>query len=295
MNRNNLKKIRYATEGIFLFLFSVIFSILPVNIASHSAGWVGKKLGKRLAASRKAYRHLEHAMPSLSNQEKSDTIHGMWENLAQVMSEYPHLETLAKNNVEIIGIEKLIEIRDDNKPAIFFGGHISNWEIASPAFYQHGLEVDLVYRAPNNPYADRILDRMRSLKGRLRTYPKSPQGTRQLVKALKNGRHIGILIDQKYNEGVAIPFFGTDAMTSPAFIQLAQKFKCPLIPTQVERVGLNNFKITIHPEMTLFHKDGSPKEMDVLIKEAHALLEKWITEKPSQWLWLHKRWGKNVR
>jgi KDO2-lipid IV(A) lauroyltransferase len=295
MHRKKNKKIRYALEGFFLFLFSSLFSVLTLTLASKFAGWIGKTVGPKLAASRKAKRHLNHALPNLSDTEQTQIINGMWENLAQVMGEYPHLETIAKNNVEIIGLDKIIELRDNNQPAIFFGGHTANWEIASPSFYQHGLEVDLVYRAPNNPYADKILNRMRSLNGKLRTYSKSPQGIRQLVKALKSGRSVGILIDQKYNEGIPVPFFGTDAMTSTAFIQLAQKFKYPLIPTQVERIGLNNFRITVHPELELYNKDGSPKDLKPLIETAHSFLETWISAKPSQWLWLHKRWGKNVR
>jgi lauroyl/myristoyl acyltransferase len=26
------------------------------------------------------------------------------------------------------------------------------------------------------------------------------------------------------------------------------------------------------------------------LNEAHTILEGWITENPSQWLWVHKRW-----
>jgi KDO2-lipid IV(A) lauroyltransferase len=26
----------------------------------------------------------------------------------------------------------------------------------------------------------------------------------------------------------------------------------------------------------------------------HARLEAWITERPDQWFWVHRRWGKDV-
>lgn len=289
-----MKKFRYALEAVGLFIMLAIFSSLSAKNASNFGAWVGKKLSTRLGASKKALRHISHALPDMATEKQQAAIEGMWVNLAQIMAEYPHLETLGKNNVEILGLEKLIELRDDGKAAIFFGAHCANWEIASPAFYAHDLEMDLVYRAPNNPWADKMLDRMRSMKGKLRTYPKSTQGTRQLVKAIKNGRHVGILIDQKYNEGLPIPFFGIDAMTSPAFVQLAQKFECPLIPTQVERIGKNNFRITLHSELKLFNEDGTKKPIEPLINEAHTHLESWIKATPTQWLWLHKRWGKNV-
>lgn len=290
-----MKKARYLLEAIGLHVILGLFKILPAQSASKLGGWIGRTVGPKLAASRKAKKHLKKILPDLSEEDENTVVTGMWENLGQVMAEYSHLETIAENNVEIIGLEILERLRDDNKPAILFGGHISNWEIASPTFLKHGIEADLVYRAPNNPWADKMLLKLRSLNGTLKTYSKSPQGTRNLVKALKNGRHVGILIDQKYNEGVSAPFFGVPAMTSPAFIQLAQKFKCPLVPVQIERINHTNFRITLHPEITLFEKDGSPKPVLPLIKEAHTYLETWIKHAPSQWIWIHKRWGKNIR
>jgi len=30
--------------------------------------------------------------------------------------------------------------------------------------------------------------------------------------------------------------------------------------------------------------------VDSVIARAHIFLEEWITQKPGQWLWLHRRW-----
>ena len=46
--------------------------------------------------------------------------------------------------------------------------------------------------------------------------PKGPQGARRAITALRQGRRLGMLIDQKMNDGIAVPFFGRDAMTAPA-------------------------------------------------------------------------------
>ena len=94
------------------------------------------------------------------------------------------------------------------------------------------------------------------------------------------------LIDQKYNEGVAVPFFGKPAMTNPAFVIMARKYNYPLIPIQIIRENGANFRIIIHEEL----KAPKDRPVEEVIAQAHGLLEDWIAKRPAQWLWLHRRW-----
>ena len=132
---------------------------------------------------------------------------------------------------------------------------------------------------------DRMLKKARDLDGALGTVPKSKSGTREMVKLLQSNGHIGALIDQKYNEGIEANFFDRPAMTSTAFIDLAKKYECPLIPMQIERVEGTQFKITISEPV-----DTKDRDTSNVLDECHEMLEEWITNNPEQWLWLHKRW-----
>ena len=135
-----------------------------------------------------------------------------------------------------------------------------------------------------------MLFRSRTLEGRLTAYPKSRDSARHLLKTLKNAGTIGILIDQKYNEGISSKFFNHEAMTNPAFVQFCQKFKCPLIPIRNERINGCNFTLTIYPPINVLNENGTPRPIEDVIENSHELLEQWITERPDQWIWLHRRW-----
>ena len=74
-------------------------------------------------------------------------------------------------------------------------------------------------------------------------------------------------------------------MTSPAYIQCAEKFNCPLIPLRLERLEGASFRMTIYPPIERNHKS-----QDMLLLETHKMLEEWIRERPAQCLWLHRRW-----
>ncbi|HOO49710.1 MAG TPA: lipid A biosynthesis acyltransferase [Alphaproteobacteria bacterium] len=278
-----MKKFRYVIEAALVRLLISFFGMLSPARASAIGGALLGMVGPMLSSKRKALRHITDSLPVDDGQARK-ILRGMWDNLGRIFAEYPHLYNIAENHIILEGYEHLDGLAQSATPAIFFSAHLANWEISAPALRPYNIDVDLIYRAPNNPYVEDILQQCRSMNGALRTYPKSSQGMRQVVSALKQGRRIGILIDQKYNQGVEADFFGRPAMTSTAFIQLAKKFQCPLIPVRVERLDGVEFRVSFYPSLDI------SKDEDTLLKEAHSILESWITERPEQWLWLHKRW-----
>jgi Kdo2-lipid IVA lauroyltransferase/acyltransferase len=283
-----MKAFRYEVEAVAVAALIALFRFLPLDTASAIGGFIGRTVGPRLSVNRKASRNLARALPGRAPGEYRAIIREMWDNLGRTFAEYPHLEKIAFTRMEAVGEHHLDPVKTQDIPCILFTGHFANWETAAAYSYRIGIDLDLIYRAANNTKVDAILKRCRSMDGKLRTYPKSSQGMRQVLLALKEKRRIGILIDQKYNQGLPASFFGRTAMTSPAFATLAQKFDCPLHPARVERLGGANFRITILPAM-----ETQGRAVEDIIAETHAMLEDWITERPGQWLWLHRRWRKS--
>jgi KDO2-lipid IV(A) lauroyltransferase len=282
-----MKKIRYVFEYLMTTTLLGIFKQLKPETASSIGGFIGRHIGSKLSVSRKAKRHISKAFPEFSETELKSTILSMWDNLGRNFAEYPHLETIGRDYTELVGSEILDELIKNNSPAILISAHLANWEIAAPCFLtQKKFKMDLIYRAPNNPWVDTILENYRSLFGKLNTHPKSSIGMRGVINTLNQNGHVGILIDQKFNKGIEADFFGHPAMTSPVFIQLAQKYKCPLIPAQIERIGSAcKFRVTLNEPI----KTDNRETIDIL-NEAHQFLECAIRQNPAQWIWLHRRW-----
>ena len=119
--------------------------------------------------------------------------------------------------------------------------------------------------------------------------PKGKEGAKQIIRSLKTGTSICLVIDQKMNDGIKVPFFNKPAMTSDALAQLCLRIKSLVIPVQVERIKNKNFKITFHNHLKITKK-GKKKTALEIMTEVNLILEKWIRKKPGQWLWLHRRW-----
>jgi KDO2-lipid IV(A) lauroyltransferase len=286
-----MKKWRYMGEAAGLYLLFMLFRLLPVQAASDFGGWIGRILGPKLAASRKARRNLEQALPGETEETYAHIIRHMWDNLGRTMAEYPHLKQIALHRTEIVNADLLEHLEEDGRPVILFSGHLANWEvIPTVAALRTGLDIALIYRAPNNPYVSRLLDRLRRVKSDVMMISKASARMRELYTHLKAGNALGILIDQKYNEGIPALFLGRPAMTSPAFAELALKFNAHLVPCRCERLKNARFRLTLGPAIDITDDAGQPYTSEQLVETAHRYLEDWIRARPAEWLWLHRRW-----
>ncbi|KIL97566.1 Lipid A biosynthesis lauroyl acyltransferase [Paramagnetospirillum magnetotacticum MS-1] len=284
------KELRQRLEALGARAIWALFAALPLDAASGLGGWLGRSIGPLLGGvNRTARKNLKSAFPEKSDAEIKAIIRAMWDNIGRVAGEFPHLHQIATQRVELVGTEYIDLLRDDGRPGIFISGHVGNWEINGAVAALHGLPLHLVYRAANNPYVEELYRKGRASVATT-MIQKGPEGARQALITLKKGGHLGMLVDQKMNDGVPVPFFGRDAMTAPAQAAFATKFKCPLVPARVERLGGAHFRVTVYAPMDFPHTSDNHEDNRLLLVRINALLEEWIRERPDQWLWVHRRW-----
>lgn len=287
-----LLRIGHALQGAALALLWSIFRMLPVERASAAAGAVARAIGPRLAVSRIARRNLARAFPDMSAAEIEATVRAVWDNLGRVAGEFPHVGRLDLFNdprVAVDGVEHIDRLRDDGRPGIFFTAHLGNWELAAIAVAQRGIPLGVVYRAANNPTADDLIRRGRAnLPGEL--LAKGRDGAKRALAILQRGGHLGLLPDQKMNDGINVPFFGRPAMTAPALAQFALKYDCPVVPIHVVREGGFRFRIIVEPPLDIRPTGDRHADVAAITAEVNRVIEEWIRRTPGQWLWLHRRW-----
>jgi KDO2-lipid IV(A) lauroyltransferase len=270
-----------------------LFRRLPVDRASALGGWIAHSIGPRLGASKRAVINLKRALPHLTDAEIHRIVRDMWDNLGRVIAEYPHLDQFRVyepgGRVEHIGTELVDPILAAGRPIIFVSAHFGNWEVATLAATQRGLNVAQIYRSANNPYVDALIVEFRSIVGS-ELIPKGIVAARRSMEALKEGRHLAVLVDQKMNDGIAVPFFGRDAMTAPAVAQLAMRYNAAIIPARVERLEGAHFRLTVFPEVEVSRTGDRQADVRTTMARVNAVLESWIRERPELWFWLHRRW-----
>ena len=265
---------------------------LPIDRASALGGALGRRIGPSLGISKRARINLRRAFPDLAESTIEEIVAGMWDNLGRVAAEYPHLRRIRvfapDGRVETHGFEHMDRAVAAGRRMIIFSGHLANWEIGALAAAQYGAPVTQIYRAANNPLVARLISRLRGDRGEY--VPKGSAGARRAVAALARGEHLTLLADQKMNDGIPAPFFGRPAMTAPALASLALRFDCDVLPARVERLDGAHFRLTVFPPLPLPRGRAPHAAVAELTARVNAILERWIRDRPEQWLWVHRRW-----
>ena len=288
------RKFRYVLEaGLFFFVIG-IFRLLGVDKASAVGGFIGRTILYRTPIADRGRLNLIAAFPEFSKSKIESILREVCDNLGRTAAEYAHLDKFdfggPDARVEMVGLERVAAARARGKGVICFSGHFANWELMAFAASRLFDGEGEVYRPVNNPYVDKWLVAQRRKNGPADQIPKGPGGTRRLFTLLRRGQIAALLVDQKTNEGVPVPYFGRDAMTTPAPAAIALRLDCALVPASIERLGGARFRCHVHPPIEFAASGDYERDVLDLTAQLTRKIEDIVRERPSQWLWIHRRW-----
>jgi KDO2-lipid IV(A) lauroyltransferase len=288
-------RLRYGAEAAIFFAGIGFFRLIGLNAASAVGGFVGRNIFYRITGMmNRARENLRAAFPEKTQAEREAIILEMCDNLGRTVAEYAHLDKFSMHGenprLEIVNHDIGEAAVARGKGVMFFSGHFANWEMMPFIAAQLGFEGGEVYRPPNNPYVDRWLVKQRAKNGPADQIAKGAQGTRKIFTLLRRGKCIFLLTDQKTNEGIAAPFFGREAMTTPAPAMLALKLGSVLLPASNERLPGSRFRMTVYPPIDYTPTGDQDRDVYALTCLINDTVERMIRPRPSQWLWIHRRW-----
>ena len=294
MNRRFFKKIRHLIEAFFVWIAFILFHyLLPSKSSIAFGGWLARKAGPLLPYSERARSSLKKCFPELTPQEIETIVADMWDNYGRLAAEYANADAFwdgkTLKNIEIVGLEHLKEFQNDGKPGIMFTAHTGNWQMITLAAQSVGFDLTQMYRNANNPYVDALMLYCQKLAVK-NVITKKGDGPRNLLSLIKNGEHALLLIDQKMGEGISVPFLGREAMTAKGVARMYLNQDCPLLPARSERLDNAKFRVTFYPMIDFKPSGDQPKDMYNLLLHINDMVGEWVKERPSQWLWIHRRW-----
>ena len=285
-----MKSIKYFIQFFVIFIFFLLFKVLGLKLASYISGKIISIIGTFFRSKNLIKSNILKALPNSNQNDIKKISNMMWHNYGRILAEYMFIKEFriskVKNNIEIIGQEKLDTIKKSNEPVIFISGHFNNFELMAMHLEKSGINLAAIYRPLNNKFLNFIMEKIRKKYICKNQIKKGISGTKQLLSFFKKKTSIALMIDQRVSQGVKSNFFQHGAFTTTIPAQFVKKFKCKIVPIYIERTRGVNFKLTIHDPIE-YSNTESVKSITLSL---NILLEKMILKNPEQWIWSHNRW-----
>jgi KDO2-lipid IV(A) lauroyltransferase len=174
---------------------------------------------------------------------------------------------------------------------IFLTPHLGCFEVTAQALAErfasaHG-PLTVLYRPARQAGLAEVMLSARQRPG-LEAVPTTLAGVRQMIKALRAGRAVGLLPDQVPPEGMGVwaPFFGKPAYTMTLAARLANQTGAQLVLIWGERLPWGR-GYRLHTS-TLGH--ALSPDLEVAVVQINQAMERLVAQRPGQYLWGYARY-----
>jgi KDO2-lipid IV(A) lauroyltransferase len=278
----------------------LFFRFLPLTLGIRIGGVLGRLAYYLLPRERhRALEHLDIAFSKeMSGRERKRIAGRCFENLGKNAVElvnFPRLMNDLDRWITLEGREFLDETLARGRGVIWITGHLGNWELMACYMAAQGYPFRVVAREIYDERINRLLLGFRREAGVRVILRDSPAAARHMLKALRNGEVIGMLIDQDTQvKGVMADFFGRKANTPAGAAVLARRRSVPVLAGFIHRVSNRKHRIVIHPPVEIVETDDVDRDLVANSERFNRLLEKEIREDPGGWVWMHRRWQREA-
>ena len=284
-----MRKLKHFIQYIIINIFFIFFKIIGYKNSSNLGSLIGKYIGPIFRSKSLIIKNLEKAQIN-KRLDYNKIASNVLSNYGRIFAEYIYLKDFKNGKLDkylsIEGIEHLEKLKKNKQKVVFISGHFNNFELMAMQIEKVGIDCAAIYRPLNNPYLNKIMERIRIRDICKNQIKKGRAGTRDIVKFLSQGTSIALMIDQRVREGVKVAFFDDLATTTSIPAQLIKKYNCDVVPIYIERNKSHYFKMYVSKPI----KISKSKNINEITKHLNLILEKMILKNIDQWIWTHDRW-----
>ncbi|MDO9527222.1 MAG: lysophospholipid acyltransferase family protein [Gemmobacter sp.] len=262
--------------------------LLPYHWRVPLCGWVMSRVVAPLAGyDRRVRDNLAHALPDLPQAEVKRLMRAVPDNVGRTIIEiYSGAEFIARTAAlppTGPGLAALDAAHAAGRPVILVTAHFGNYDAARAALIARGFRIGALYMPMSNRFFSAHYENAIGEIGRP-LFARGKRGLGEMVRFLRSGGMLGMLVDQHMSHGARLRFFGQDALTALSAADLALKYDALLVPTYgIRRPDGINFDIVV--EAPIPH--STPEAMTQALNDS---LEVLVRQHLDQWFWIHRRW-----
>jgi KDO2-lipid IV(A) lauroyltransferase len=193
--------------------------------------------------------------------------------------------------VRVSGVDNIQPAAELGHGLFYLSAHIGLWELCGIMIgVARREEMKVINRPLDNPLLDAELARFRGMSGNI-VIGKANIAL-GVIRQLKSGGSVGILIDQRVPKEVAVevPFFGQPTRTHPILARMVLRTRAPVVPVFSLWEAPGRYGVRFGEPVIPDSLPSSELEEVALTARYSAIVEDVIRQRPEQWLWYHDRW-----
>lgn len=276
----------WMTDRVFRLMLAILLR-LSFDRRRDYCGWFVSRIVAPLAGYRTRIRtNLKLIFPDMPKAGVDRLVLAVPANvgrtLIEMYSSKDFVACVAETELSGPGVAALDEAHRAGRPVLLVTGHIGNFDAIRAALIAKGYRVGGLYKTMSNRFFNpHYVDAIEQIGTPL--FPRGRRGLADMLRFLKGGGMVGVVLDQYMKDGEPLMFMGQTAMTSLSVGRMALRFDALVVPTYGLRRADGRFDLIIE----------SPIISDDAIAMTQALndsLEAQVRTHPDQWLWTHRRW-----
>jgi Kdo2-lipid IVA lauroyltransferase/acyltransferase len=191
--------------------------------------------------------------------------------------------------------QELRLLQESGHGVLILTGHVGCWELLggwlSSQVGEAGLgQLAVVTGSVHNAPVDDLIQKRRRDLG-MKVLPRSA-GAAPLLRHVQSGAVAAVLLDQNTRvENQMVPFFGQQAPTPVGFGRIAQRYKVPVLPVTLARIGGRHEVRRGQPWIWSGAGENPEEDLRDFLVWCNENLESFIRRNPAEWVWFHKRWS----
>lgn len=234
--------------------------------------------------------NLEVAFPEQDDQSRQHLGRRTLFNTVLNALEFAHLASRPERVRQVVELDEhaeRLQRKATDRPTILVMPHLGSWELMGHAVSANGIPATSIAHRLRNVSLDQLLTRIRTQHGLEIVHAQG--AAREVVKALRRGRHLGILMDQNTRPtqgGAYADFFGLPATVTRAPAVLATRFDTDVLAGACVRTD-KGFRVDTEPlAKPVAEYDGEPALLQAMMDANETL----IRRHPEQYAWTYRRW-----
>jgi KDO2-lipid IV(A) lauroyltransferase len=258
----------------------------------HVAGWVLGWLAGSVLRIRRA--HVEVSMRVAGIAQPCSRATAMYRALGVSAMEFLWLavagrRALAHVRIDDESLERWRDALSRGRGVVVAASHTGNWDLAACAIARE-RELLVVTKRLRIGWMDRFWQTTRARQGV--TLADARGAIRRARETLARGGAVALMIDQvpaSARHAMTVDFLGKPAHVDRAPAALAAAARAPLVVAAAAR-GAGGEQVLYVLDVLLPPARPARAWVDAATAVATRLLDGFVREHPSQWLWLHRRW-----